>query len=73
MLAQGLAKEFSEKGIHVVHAIANGGIKDESSKDQSSGKTMSAEAVGKLYLSLSHQEPALWTHEIDMRPAQERF
>ena len=28
MLAQSLAREFSAKGIHVVHAIANGGITD---------------------------------------------
>lgn len=35
--------------------------------------TNSAEAVGKTYLWLSQQEPALWTHELDMRPAQEKF
>lgn len=73
MLAQGLAKEYSEKGIQVVHTIANGGIKDENTEAQRSGKTMSAEAVGKTYLWLSQQEPTLWTHELDLRPAQEKF
>lgn len=73
MLAQGLAKEFSEKGIHVAHCIANGGIKDENGEAQKTGKTMAAEAVGKTYLWLSEQEPTLWTHELDMRPAQEKF
>lgn len=73
MLAQSLAKEFSEKGVHVVHAIANGGIKDEDMDDQRSGKTMSAEAVGRTYLWLSGQGPELWTHELDLRPAQEKF
>ncbi|KAL8820319.1 MAG: hypothetical protein Q9191_007540 [Dirinaria sp. TL-2023a] len=73
MLAQGLAKEYSEKGIQVVHTIANGGIKDEDTEAQRSGKTMSAEAVGKTYLWLSQQEPTLWTHELDLRPAQEKF
>ena len=29
MLAQSLAREFSPKGMHVVHAIANGGITDK--------------------------------------------
>jgi NAD(P)-dependent dehydrogenase (short-subunit alcohol dehydrogenase family) len=29
MLAQSLAREFSEKGVQVVHAIANGGITDD--------------------------------------------
>jgi len=73
MLAQGLAKEFSEKGVHVVHTIANGAIKDEDGEAQKQGKTMSAEAVGKTYLWLSQQEPCLWTHELDLRPAQEKF
>ena len=73
MLAQGLAKEYSEKGIHVVHAIANGAIKDENGEAQKAGKAMSAEAVGKMYLWLGQQEPCLWTHELDLRPAQERF
>ena len=50
MLSQALAREFSPKGIHVVHTIANGGIRDEDGEDQASGKKMSAEAV-RLVLS----------------------
>ena len=91
MLAQGLAKEFSERGVHVVHAVANGGIKDvlggrDDDHDQGGGggrkedlekvqrgKLMAAESVGKTYLWLSEQTPDLWTHELDMRPAQEKF
>lgn len=73
MLAQGLAKEFSEKGVHVVHTVANGVIKDEDGEAQRQGRAMSAEAVGKTYLWLSGQEPCLWTHELDLRPAQEKF
>jgi len=56
-----------------VSAIANGGITDEDNEDTRNGKKMSAEAVGKTYLYLSQQEPALWTHELDLRPAQEKF
>lgn len=73
MLAQGLAKEYSEKGIHVVHTIANGRIEDGDGEAQKTGKAMSAEAVGKTYLWLSGQEVCLWTHELDLRPAQEKF
>ncbi|KAF4551982.1 Hypothetical protein D9617_11g008290 [Elsinoe fawcettii] len=72
-LAQTLAREMSAKGVHVVHAIANGSIKDEDGPDQKSGKKMSAEAVGKTYLWLHQQGPELWTHELDLRPAQEKF
>ncbi|TKX20477.1 hypothetical protein C1H76_7287 [Elsinoe australis] len=72
-LAQTLAREMSAKGVHVVHAIANGSIRDENGPDQKSGKKMSAEAVGKTYLFLHQQGPELWTHELDLRPAQEKF
>lgn len=73
MIAQGMAKELSKSGIHVVHSIANGSIRDEDSEDIKTGKTMHAEAVGKTYLWLSEQEPTLWIHELDLRPAQEKF
>ncbi|KAI9762491.1 MAG: hypothetical protein M1835_008028 [Candelina submexicana] len=73
MLAQSLAKEYSPQGIHVVHAIANGRIEDKDGEEQKTGKNMSADAVGKTYLWLANQEPELWTHELDMRPAQEKF
>ena len=82
MLAQGLAKEFSEKGVHVVHTIANGVIKDvgggeegdEKAKEEvERGKVMAGESVGKTYLWLSEQTVDLWTHELDLRPAQEKF
>lgn len=48
MLAQSLAREFSAKGVHVVHTIANGGIEDAEGEDQRVGKKMSADAVGKV-------------------------
>lgn len=72
-LAQTLAREMSEKGVHVVHTIANGAIVDANGDDQRFGKKMSADAVGKTYLWLHQQEPELWTHELDMRPACEKF
>jgi NAD(P)-dependent dehydrogenase (short-subunit alcohol dehydrogenase family) len=72
-LAQTLAREMSEKGVHVVHTIANGGIADENGEAQKTGKKMSADAVGETYLWLHQQKPCLWTHELDMRPACEKF
>jgi short-subunit dehydrogenase len=72
-LAQSLAREMSAKGVHVVHTIANGAIEDKQGEDQRVGKKMSADAVGKTYLWLSQQEPELWVHELDMRPAAEKF
>lgn len=49
-LAQSLAREFSPKGVHVVHTIANGSIEDRDGEDQRAGKKMSADAVGKVSL-----------------------
>lgn len=72
-LAQTLAREMSEKGVHVVHTIANGAIADADGEDQKTGKKMSADAVGETYLWLHNQRPCLWTHELDMRPACEKF
>lgn len=91
MLAQSLAREYSARGVHVVHAIANGGITDnfheyhadsgeiakEGGGDDAEavlqGKKMRAESVGKLYLSMMEAECDLWVHELDMRPAAEKF
>jgi NAD(P)-dependent dehydrogenase (short-subunit alcohol dehydrogenase family) len=76
MICQGLGKEHSGNGIHVVHTIANGAIKDETKDSDDSiknGKTMSAESVGKTYLWLSQLEPDLWIDELDLRPAQEKW
>ena len=85
MLAQSLAREYSAKGVHVVHAIANGGITDayhdyghEGKKEEDAekvlqGKKMRAESVGRLYLQFMEQECDLWCHEVDMRPAAEKF
>lgn len=72
-LAQALAKEMSAKGIHVAHAVVNGRITDADSEDTKRGKHIAAEAVGQTYLYLHSQHPTLWTHELDLRPAQEKF
>lgn len=72
-LAQALSREMSAKGVQVVHTIANGRITDADNEDTKSGKHIAAEAVGQTYLWLAQQHPTLWTHELDLRPAQEKF
>ena len=34
---------------------------------------MSAKSVAKAYVDRSRQDPSAWTHELDLRPAGERF
>lgn len=72
-IAEGLGKEVSKNGVQVVHAVANGSIRDEDSHETRTGLRMSAESVGKTYAWLAAQEPTLWIHELDLRPAQERY
>lgn len=88
MLAQSLAREYSSRGVHVVHAIANGGVVDvdtsleeevqgqelqDKKEKVRMGQNIRAESVGRLYLALSRQSNDLWVHELDMRPAKEKF
>ncbi|OCT46580.1 short-chain dehydrogenase/reductase SDR [Cladophialophora carrionii] len=88
MLAQSLAREYSARGVHVVHAIANGGIVDADASSAADGddaatkekrakvllgEKIRAESVGRLYLDCMRQSCDLWVHELDMRPAREKF
>ena len=76
MLAQSLSREYSGRGIQVCHAVANGGITDDLEGDKAkleAGQKIKAESIGKLYLMLSEQPVDLWIHELDMRPAAEKF
>ena len=77
MLAQSMARELTFQGVHVVHTIINGGVRDahggEDEQKCLEGKTLRAESVGKTYLWLSQQDVDLFTHELDLRPAAEKF
>lgn len=75
-LAQSLAREFGPAGIHVVHLILDGLI-DEPQTEARFGAgeatRMDPEAIAASCLALVRQPPTAWTHEIDLRPATERF
>lgn len=73
--AQSLAREYGPKGVHVAHVLLDGLI-EEPQSDARFGPgegRMSAQAVAKAYVDLWRQEPSAWTHELDLRPAGERF
>jgi len=75
-LAQGLAREFSPAGIHVVHAIIDGVINGDRAAQQfpdyyqSKGEEgmLKLEAIAETYWSMHCQHPSAWTHELDLRP-----
>ena len=90
MLAQSMARELTFEGVHVVHTVVNGGVKDipeaaegkgknmggedeETALKIAQGKAIRAESIGKQYLWLSGQPVDCWIHELDLRPAAEKF
>ncbi len=80
-LAQGLAREFSPEGIHVVHTILDGVIDGDRAAQQfpeyyrAKGKDglLKLEAIAETYWSIHKQHPSAWTHELDLRPYKEPF
>lgn len=80
-LSQSLAKEFGKQNIHVSHAIIDGGILTDRSKqfknnpewEANEDVRLSPEAIAKSYLYLVDQERSAWTWELDLRPAHEKW
>ncbi len=80
-LAQGMAREFSPQGIHVVHTIIDGVIEGERAKNQfpdyvkAKGKDglLQLDAIVETYWAIHKQHPSAWTHELDLRPFKEPF
>lgn len=77
-LGQSLAREFHPKGVHVAHAIIDGGIDTPWGK----GYTMNngvedgkikPEQIAEDYWHLHTQHRSGFTHELDTRPFVEKF
>ncbi|GAB4260987.1 MAG: SDR family NAD(P)-dependent oxidoreductase [Methylomicrobium sp.] len=80
-LAQGMAREFSPRGIHVVHAILDGVIDGDRARTQfpefvaqkGPDGLMQLDAIADAYWAIHRQHPSAWTHELDLRPFKEPF
>ncbi|MCB1937440.1 MAG: SDR family NAD(P)-dependent oxidoreductase [Nitrosomonas sp.] len=80
-LAQGLAREFSPQGIHVVHTIIDGVIDGDRARSQfpefvtakGADGLLQLEAITQTYWSVHQQPRSAWTHELDLRPFKEPF
>jgi NAD(P)-dependent dehydrogenase (short-subunit alcohol dehydrogenase family) len=80
-LAQGMAREFSPQGIHVVHTIIDGVIDGERARIQfpeyvkAKGQDglLQLDAIAETYWAIHQQHPSAWTHELDLRPFKEPF
>ncbi|MBB6310191.1 SDR family NAD(P)-dependent oxidoreductase [Xanthobacter tagetidis] len=73
-LAQGLARELGPRGIHVAHAIIDGGIAAPSRPtDGPPDRWLDPDAIAASYLALHRQHRSAWSAEIDLRPWVETF
>lgn len=80
-LAQGLAREFSPQGIHIVHTVIDGVIDGDRARNQfpqyveAKGEAglLQPEEIAQTYWAIHQQQPSAWTHELDLRPFQEPF
>ncbi|SPO05272.1 probable short chain dehydrogenase [Cephalotrichum gorgonifer] len=77
-IAQSLAREFHPRGVHVAHAIIDGGIDTPWGKAYvanggvEDGK-IKPEQIAEDYWHLHSQHRSGFTHEIDTRPFVEKF
>jgi NAD(P)-dependent dehydrogenase (short-subunit alcohol dehydrogenase family) len=76
-LAQSLARELHPKGIHVAHVIIDGQIDSDRARALSPGRAthtfLDPDSIAESYWQLHRQGPTTWTHELDLRPAVEKF
>lgn len=80
-LAQGMAREFGPRGIHVAHTVIDGVIDGERARRQfpefvqakGEGGLLDPEAIADAYWMLHRQPSNAWTHEFDLRPYRESF
>jgi len=76
--AQSLAREFGPRGIHIAHAIIDGGI----TGPRTAGRTwnngiedgmLNPDAIADSYWHLHEQHRSAFTQELDLRPFVEKF
>jgi NADP-dependent 3-hydroxy acid dehydrogenase YdfG len=75
-LVQSLAREFQPRGIHVAHVVVDGLLQGSTAASRFGEREASPlppAQVAQAMRWLVEQPPAAWTHELDLRPATERF
>jgi NAD(P)-dependent dehydrogenase (short-subunit alcohol dehydrogenase family) len=74
-LAQSMARELAPHGIHVAHAVIDGGIRSASRQDPADkpDSLLDPDAIAQSYLHLIQQPRSAWTWEIELRPWVEKF
>jgi NAD(P)-dependent dehydrogenase (short-subunit alcohol dehydrogenase family) len=84
-VAQAMARELGPKNIHVVHLIIDAGVDSEAiharvraasgveAKDIPADSLTKTSSIAEAYWFAHQQSKDGWTHELDLRPAAERW
>ncbi|KAL8281489.1 hypothetical protein RQP46_006173 [Phenoliferia psychrophenolica] len=84
-IAQSAAREYGPEGIHIAHAIIDGGILTDRAatryadkpelmaKYSDPRKVLLPESIAKSYWYLHEQDASAWTQELDLRPSHEKW
>jgi NAD(P)-dependent dehydrogenase (short-subunit alcohol dehydrogenase family) len=81
-LAQSMARELGQEGIHVAHVVVDGAIDTDATRQRSAdtyepkkaaGKILNPESIAENYWNLHRQPRDAWTHELDLRPWAETW
>lgn len=81
MVSQSMAREFGPLGLHVAHAIIDGGIdgkrlrarRPDLAGERGANGLLNIDAIADTYWHIHRQHPSAWTQEIDLRPYRESF
>lgn len=81
MISQSMAREYGPLGIHVAHAVIDGGIHGErllrnvpqAIADRGIAGLLDIDAIAETYWHIHRQHPSAWTQEIELRPFKETF
>jgi NAD(P)-dependent dehydrogenase (short-subunit alcohol dehydrogenase family) len=74
-LAQSLARELSPQGIHVLHVVIDGAIRNPGRVEPADApdSMLDPEAIAATYWHILCQPRSAWSWEIELRPWVERF
>jgi NAD(P)-dependent dehydrogenase (short-subunit alcohol dehydrogenase family) len=81
MIAQSMAREYGPFGIHVAHAVIDGGINGDRllsrmptlATERGEDGLLGIDAIADTYWNIHRQQRSAWTQEVDLRPFKEPF